>query len=363
MRVGVATELEEILGHYDIGELIDWERNDRGYVNTSYAVEVAARDEKRRYFLRKYKRGIQEQELRFEHSVISHLVEEGFGLVARVFQARDGETYVRRFEDEDDKEGVFYAVFDFLPGEDRYTCINPACSDREVEAAAAVLAQFHSVVFDFVPKGSRGEPKVVDLLPMIAENSARCETKNKNTVFDAYLLGNRNAVLDNIERTRRALGEKYQDLVHLVIHCDYHPGNLKFQNGGIVGLFDFDWCKIDARCFDVALAIFYFCAAWEEGKDGELDLDQAALFLRAYQDTLPKTQGLGPLSDVELKCLPYMMNASNLYVLNWAIEDFYGKDVDPQEYLMWLRHSVRVMRWLDYQENWKRLEKAIEVAA
>jgi len=360
MRADVAAELGVILGHYDIGELVDWERNDRGYVNISFAIETDAKGKRHRYFLRKYKRGIQERELRFEHSLINHLTERGFGLVARVFKTRDGETYVRRWEG---GEEVFYAVFDFLPGEDRYTWVNPGCSNQEVEDAAALLARFHNAVLGFTPAGERDEPRIIELLPTVGENVARSVARNKRTPFDAFLLEHARPIQENIADTLQALHAKgCRSVVHLVNHCDYHPGNLKFQNGEITGLFDFDWSKIDARCFDVALALFYFFAAWEQGRDGAFDLDQTGLFLRTYQRTLKDTPELDPMGDVELECLPHMVDASNFYVLNWTIEDFYAKEVDPEEYLIYLRHGVQVMEWLRDEENRSALRKAIASA-
>ena len=75
---------------------------------------------------------------------------------------------------------------------------------------------------------------------------------------------NLKTILSTIEQILYAFtfgiqGCEYKDLIHMVIHCDFHPGNLKFQNNAITGLFDFDWSKVDVRCFDVALAIIYFC--------------------------------------------------------------------------------------------------------
>ncbi len=89
MDDSVADELREILSHYDLGELVDCEKNERGFVNTSYAICMMAAGERRRFFLRKYKQGIGEEELRFEHSLIEHLVEAG-APVARIHHTRSG---------------------------------------------------------------------------------------------------------------------------------------------------------------------------------------------------------------------------------------------------------------------------------
>jgi homoserine kinase type II len=344
MRTNAASQPREIISrHYEIGELVDCEQLHLGYVNISYIIETVINDRKNKYFLRRYKKGIREEEVEFEHSVINHLVKKEFNLVARVINTRDGKTFVRQFEDGDDEgKDVFYAVFDFLPGEDKYTWFNPACSDEELQNAAAVLAQFHDAVSDLSPEGKRHEPKIIDLLPRIAENVDRYAKRA-------------------INRTLHAISDReYKQLVHQVIHCDYHPGNLKFQNGKITGLFDFDWSKVDARCFDVALAITYFCTTWEGQKDGDLQLNKAAAFLDDYQNTLrgshSHSQGVGPLSDTELEYLPHLISASNIYVLNWAIVDFYGNEVDPHKYLVYLQHCVHIMRWLEKEDNWANLE-------
>jgi len=215
----------------------------------------------------------------------------------------------------------------------------------------------------FAPAGERDEPRIIELLPIIGENVAKGAAKIKQTAFDACLLEHQQSIQKNVAGTLRALGvAECKEVVHLVNHCDYHPGNLKFRNGDITGLFDFDWSKIDARCFDVALAMLYFFADWGEGRDGAFDLDQAALFLKAYQRTLEGGPELAPMSDAELECLPHMINASNLYVLNWTIEDFYAREVDPEEYLIYLRHGVQVMRWLGDEGNWAALKRTIASA-
>jgi homoserine kinase type II len=358
MEADAAAQLEEILSdHYEIGRLVDYEQLHLGYVNVSYIIETVISGKKNKYFLRRYKKGIREEEVRFEHSIVKHLVKKDFNLVAGLTNTRDGKTFVKQFEGGED---VFYAVFDFLPGEDKYTWVNPACSDEDLRGSASVLAQFHNAVSDLNPEGKRYEPKISDLLPKIAENVQRYAREAGKTVFDACFLKNLGLILATIELTNRAIGgRECKETVHQVIHCDYHPGNLKFQSGEITGLFDFDWSKVDARCFDVALAITYFCTTWEGKQGGSLQLNKAAAFLNAYQNTLRTVPGAEPLSDVELKCLPYMIHASNIYVLNWTIEDFYSSEADPREYLIFLQHGVRTMRWLEDEKNRDRLEKTI----
>lgn len=59
----------------------------------------------------------------------------------------------------------------------------------------------------------------------------------------------------------------------LPIHGDYHQGNLKYQDSRVIGVFDFEWSKIDFRLFDLALPLVYFCACWEGPAAGSLNPD------------------------------------------------------------------------------------------
>lgn len=356
------SQLEEILAqHYNLGELVECQQLYLGYCNVSYVIWTEAAGEKERYFLRRYKTGIKAMEIEFEHSIINHLIERDFELVARILPTRDGSTFVERMEDDGNGvEPVFYAVFGYLSGEDRYTWVGPCCNRGELERSAAVLASFHNAVHGLAPSGRREEPYIVELLPAIAASVEQWASEAGETVFDAYFLKYLDRIRAAIESARQNITEQaYTGLVHQVIHCDYHPGNLKFHGKEITGLFDFDWSKIEARCFDVALALFYFTTTWEGDYDGQLRLDEVETFLHAYQETVRQGHPAGSLSEAELHMLPHMIGASNIYVLNWTLVDFYSKEVDPREYRVFLAHSVRLMQWLEDRDNWQRLVQTI----
>ena len=345
----------EILGHYDLGELVAFEKNERGFVNTSFAIETLADGVKTKRFFRKYKVGVKEEELLFEHSVIERLVAHGSPPVARLLKTREGKTFVMRTDAE---SPVFYAIFDFLTGDDRYTWVAPRCAHAELVSAARTLAQFHSAVSDLKPAGLRAEPRIADLLSQLSRDVTVFQSRSKHTAFDQCLIEHKDLIQESIAQTLGVLNEpEVRKLPQLVVHCDYHPGNLKFQGEQVSGLFDFDWSKIDARCFDVGLALWYFFAAWEGEHDGELRLELLEVFLKAYQEALLGIPGVGPMSPAELGYLPDMINAGNLYILNWTIQDYYHKDVDPQEYLVFLKHSVNFLKKFTLEHKQSILER------
>jgi homoserine kinase type II len=344
-------------GHYAVGALKEAQQLTRGYVNVSYVLTMEAEGQLTKYFLRKYKQGTQEPEIRFEHSLIGHLLENNFHLVAGLIPTKQGGTYLK---ERGEAGATFYALFDYLSGEDRYTWDNPVCSDDELACSAVVLARFHQKAFDWVPQGKRVEPKIINLLPVIAKQASRRAEQVGDTPFDDYFLENLPMIQTAVKRTAHALQQKGdQDLVQCAIHCDYHPGNLKFTGREVTGLFDFDWSKIDFRCFDVALAMNYFCTPWGRDKDGQLDLRKAARFLGTYQDTLRGLGGIGAMGSAELDAFPAMIMASALYLAHWTLEDYYSAEADPEEYLVYLRHILRLMAWLEVGKNQQRLEEMI----
>lgn len=358
MATDPSTELRAVLAHYDLGSLVAWQRDRRGTVNVSYVTEIERAGHRKRYFLRRYAQGIREEEIRFEHGLIQHLANHGTCPVAQVHSTRSGATYFRRVDD----EGVasFYAVFDFLPGEDRYTWVGPRCSRGELRRAGALLAEFHRTASTFTPEGRRLEPKILELLAVIEDAWCAAPSKSRGTTFDREVQAHLEVVRRSIVETRAVLQQAAPALPECIIHCDYHPGNLRFEGPEISGLADFDWSKQDLRAFDVALAVWYFCVSWEGRADGRLRLAAAETFLRAYQSHLQSHPALAPLSAEEVRALPHLINAGNLYVLYWMLRDYWGKDVDPNEYLIYLRHSIAFVRWFASERNRERLRATLE---
>jgi homoserine kinase type II len=339
--------------YYDLGKLISVERNETGYVNISYDIETLRGGERKQYILRCYRQGTHENKIKFEHALMKELPERGFDLAPSVVVTKDGSTYA--IVPEKFAEGNWatcIAVFSYLLGEDRYSWDAPLCTSEELTNAAEVLALYHNTIFGWEGAGNWKEPRIIEQIPLMVKQW-RAHAKNAgNSVFDLYFAEHSNYLLETLKEsihypTRAA----YDTLPHLAIHGDYHPGNLKFLNRKISGLFDFDWAKMDARCFDVGLAITYFCSAWEGSEDGNLLLERVISFLDSYQKIeVEDGQELGPLTSPELENLPHMILASNAYVLDWAIGEFYTTHPDAEEYARYLQHGVRLMKWLG--ENW-----------
>ena len=334
---------------YDLGAVVRAERIFGGYCNASFGVWTRRDDGEHKYFVRKYNPAITEREVSFEHTLLTHIADHGFELASQVFPTRDGSTFVTRDEVVDGKDMTFFfAVFTMLEGEDKYSWIKNRVTDKEYDSGARVLAGYHHAAYGFRPgELAREQPPIMDFVPTWAESWQALVAGGGDTACDRYLREKLPRILE-VAAKGVDLRPQLEGLPVNPVHCDYHPGNLKWVDERGVGLFDFDWAKLDYRVFDVAQGICYFCTSWDGPDKGQLRLDKAAVFARGYQDEAARWAQPGVMSDRELAVLPRMIANANLYIFNWDITYFYGSpDSDVDEYLFYLTGQVECMEYIE----------------
>ena len=365
MATSITEKIQRIVeDRYDLGEFVGAREIHGGTINTSFLVRIAGNQKEiKPYFLREYNPTARESEIRFEHALLSHLRNSGFDLASVPIPAKDGTTYFRAPASSPVlRVDNFWALFDFLKGEDKYSWIETDLSDEEISSSADILARLHHHGANFTKPANtdRAQPPIMHFLPILKHNFAAfggaAHKSRSSELFKKYA-----HKIQSILDAGIAAPERYAGLLKIPIHCDYHPGNLKFENGKGVGLFDFDWSKIDFRVFDVALALFYFTAQWQGEGAGCLRLTPFRLFLNGYQETSTHLDRVGPMAPRELRALVPMLTYANLYVLNWSIIDFSEKaGADDDEYYTYIHHGIRVMEWIE--DNEKALIEVIREA-
>jgi homoserine kinase type II len=340
--------------HYALGELLDSEEIHGGYVNRSFAIRAKRNDSQLKYLLRRYNPAIAESEIRFEHALISYLKANGFDLAAGVIPSKTGGTYVKQERTIAGQTLTeFWAVFEFLEGQDRYTWVDTNVAPEDMISAAEVLADLHQAGQNFrtPPGAERNQPKINDFLSTFQQAYTTYTSKAGKTRFDQCFLQHRDHILSVVEQALIPEQDR-NSMPQIPVHCDYHQGNLKYEGSRVIGVFDFDWSKIDLRLFDVALALVYFCACWEGPAAGSLMLDKFELFLGSYNDRCSSKNSPGSLSRLEKAFLPSMLAAANLFVLHWTIVDFYNiENPDADEYMVYLNHGLKLMKWIEAQKD------------
>ncbi len=334
--------------NYDLGELTQVKDIFGGFCNRSYAVWMSANGRTQRYFLRLYNGNVIENEILFEHALLNHLRSNGFMLAAVIVPCRNGSTVVHTPLSEDPLGNTaLWGLFQFLEGEDEYSWTNTDLTDEEFVSAAEVLAQLHNCGHGFEkPEGAdRAQPPIMKFIPNFKDTYAHFLNQAVNRRCDRLFKDNFESICTALDKS--ASQKRFREMPKIPIHCDYHPGNLKYCAGKCSGIFDFDWSKIDYRLFDVALGLVYFTSIWNGAATG-LRQDKFTLFLSAYNQACRQSVHMEPLIDQERACLVDMLSIANLYVLNWDLVDFYTLSApDDEEYGKFSEHNIGLMHWIE----------------
>ncbi|HZK83658.1 MAG TPA: phosphotransferase [Desulfosporosinus sp.] len=341
----IRNQIVEALQDYDLGIVTAVYEIFGGYVNRSFGIVMEKNGTNYEYYVRKYKYGIAKTEILLEHSMIDYSKAHGLDITAGLIRTKDGITFVKKVEG---TKEIFFAVYEFLQGDDLYTWDNPALNDAEYASAAEVLATFHNAARNFNPNGLvRVEPKIMELLTNLPEKYKTLGQVDIDTKFHRYFKSKLNSILKVIESSLIP-NHILEKMPYSPCHNDFHAGNLKFANSKVVGIFDFDWSKIDHRLSDVTLALTYLCSSWQDEQDGVLLIDKCAIFIKSYQRKLLELGGLEPLNAVEIEYLPMMIAAANIYLINWDVAAYYaGTNLNEYEYIAYLQHNVRLMHWIE----------------
>lgn len=353
--MGLATEIiyRLIEENYDLGQVTRIKEVTGGYCNKSYALWMSTGDHSHRYFLRLYNPVVIENEILFEHALLRHLRSKGFSLAAAIVGCRNGDTLVETPPPENHRgTRAFWALFEFLEGEDKYSWTQTNLTDKEFISAAEILADLHHCGHGFKkpPGADRAQPRIMEFLPTFKNTFDALLTKAEDRRCDRLIKENYSPICEALD-SAVSFDVSFQGMPQIPIHCDYHPGNLKFSNEKVVGIFDFDWSKIDYRLFDVALALVYFTSDWNDPATG-LRPDKFSLFLSTYHQACRHLPHINPMTEQEHRYLVPMLSIANLFVLNWELVDFYDTaEPDDNMHFGFIAHNIGLLQWIASNED------------
>lgn len=220
--------------------------------NTHWSVRAGGE----RYVLRRYGTHRDLPQVQWEHDLLGRVTERGWPVACAIGQAVA-------------VDGRFYSLFPFIDG----SRMRGRDEDQR-RRCGRVLAELHIDVADLEVDPRPGKPKIWEFSPdPIVENgdALRSALGDRDAaVFAQHAV----AVADDFER----LG--VGDFPRSITHGDLAAWNLRFQDGKLSALYDFDSADVDALAADVACA-----------RRGYHDV-----FVEGYLDVLP-------LSDEELGAL------------------------------------------------------------
>ncbi|MDR2388041.1 MAG: phosphotransferase, partial [Deltaproteobacteria bacterium] len=354
----IRAQIKEVVeNNYDLGEVLEVYEIFGGYVNRSFGVTVTKDGKLEDYFVRKYKAKFNTEanpdDILYEHNLINYCLNNGLKEAAKVYLSKNGTTMVSLVDKDETGKDLkrYFAVYDYLEGEDKWTWVNNENSPQEFRNIGALQARFHLYGQGFDPgKLTKAEPKIQFLLPSFVDLFSKLASRNlPDSIFHAFFNSKLPKIIETIKKNQIP-DEAFAKMPEAPIHADLHAGNVKWVGENCTGIFDFDWSKIEVRLFDIAFALIYCCSSWRPETDGHLRLDDCQCFLEGYNNQLKQLKGLEPLNETEKKYFPEMMAAGCQYLINWCTNLYFYEDpelVNDYEALYYLLHITRLMDWIE----------------
>lgn len=288
-------ELDTVLSHYAVGALTAPPESGGGTANANMTLET----ETGKYFLKRRnpKYSVQSY-VAFDHRLMEHLAPFRLGTPLAAL-SKEGKRWLTIGES-------VYELYPYQPGD-----AHNRFSQQQIASAGRRLAEFHQAARRFHPPSGKEWARYQDPAK-IREGLQTCRTALQARLTPADF-----AYLEvQVSRLEREFPDpRYHALPKLVVHGDYHPGNLKFVGSEVSGVFDLDWATVQPRVLDLADGVFLFAG------DRATDIDAA--------DIVSLTQTWTP--SVERSCL--------------FLDAYRQIETITQEERAVLNHMVRA-RWL-----------------
>lgn len=333
--INMEYELCKVLSKYPIGEFGEIEPLNLGTANKSFLINAGNQKYVIRSRNKKYSSDIW---INFEIEYLKHLWHKKISVPFPIMNI-DGLYYTRT------EESVFQ-VLPYIEG-GNFDCNSLA----DIAEGGAFLGKLHTVVSDFHPLQPKDLPrydcptkilKAIDhTIETHKENINNEEKKALNFIRDQVI-----QILDFMP------DDEYHNLPKLVIHGDYHPANVKYSNGKICGLFDFDWISEQPRLRDIIDGLIYFSSIRSENiasgdilslvRGYTLDIPRSKVFLKRYIENISK-----PLTKNEFK---YMLCLIKSRLMHSRVQAL-AKIPKERAVEMLTTGIIEPLRWLDENQN------------
>lgn len=287
-------ELAIVMSHYEVGIIESIKEFSRG---SRRAPKLLVTTDRGTFLLKRRARGKDDPfKVAFSHALQLYLASQQFPLPHLIGTKTENNSMLQY-------NGLVYELFEYIPG---------TGYDNSLEStyeAAKVLALYHKLLRSYTPEfeaphGSYHANKTIvtgfEQLPVTLSRSDRMRE-----VSDEQVLG-----------TVKYLGEIYQQASDKVeqmglsrwpmqiTHCDWHPGNMLFQQHRVVAVIDYDAARLQQRVIDLANGALQFSiiggsddpTKWPE----YVDESRFKRFIRGYDD-------VDVISTAELDVLPWLM--------------------------------------------------------
>lgn len=189
--------------------------------------------------LRRYAKGRSKADVDYELKVLDRLQQAGWAVASAETDSLQHGEYV-------------WCAFRYCPGRSR-TPRTPEGIRSEQRARGRLLAELHQDTTRFVDLGQRdGWERLEEVLQ---ERTTGPSLEQLLQGFAKTHPEEASIFRWHAKRARNIFQElRAQDLPGIVIHGDFAPWNIRYKNGKLSGIFDFDLCHLNHRVADFALS-------------------------------------------------------------------------------------------------------------
>jgi len=270
-------ELSEVLEHYDLGAILRIDEQRKG---SRRAPKVLITSDDGRFLLKRRARGRDHPlKVAFAHAVQEYLAENDFPLARLVRTVDDDDTMVIIND-------LIYEMFEVVSGE-RY--------DHSLEATASagrVLGRFHQLMEDYESEwepARRGYHDANVVRSNLNEMPASIGKDDSVIGKETELLVTVSTLYELYENAAERIDEAgYFDWPDQIVHCDWHPGNILFEESRVVAVMDYDSLHILPAVTDLANGALQFSIIGGNSDPrlwpAELDVKRFRHFVHSYRE-------------------------------------------------------------------------------
>ncbi|MGI9015404.1 MAG: phosphotransferase enzyme family protein [Phycisphaerales bacterium] len=288
-------ELATVLSHYDIGIIERLREYPRGS-RRSPKVRILTRTGE--YLLKRRSPAQNPYRVAFSHRLQLHLADSGFPVARLIGTRSDNNSMVQQ-------DNFVYEMFEYVRGQ--FFC----ASNRESQYAGFTMGRLHGLlaaheIIYNPPEGTyHAAPGIFKHIAAIPQAVTTVDVDADEADLLATCAYLRNAYEQAVAHVDAAGFNTWQKSV---IHGDWHPGNLLFNDAHkVIAVLDFDSARLEHRTADLANGALQFAMligdtddplTWPDG----LASERLRAFVRGY-DQAARVK----LSDAELSVLPWLI--------------------------------------------------------
>ncbi|MFP4106047.1 MAG: phosphotransferase [Phycisphaerae bacterium] len=284
-------ELSTCLSHYDIGIIRSIKEFPRG---SSRSPKVLIESDRGRFLFKRRARGKDDlSKVAFTHQIQLSLAAQNFPL-PHLIGTRPDNNSVLIIEDR------IYEMFEYIHGGGYDGSLQSTYNSGKI------LALYHKLLTDFrsdyqPPTGSYHNAEAIHNAIRTTVRSLPMDVRPPTDVLTGTVQGLEDAYRHCSERVEQ-LGLNEWEMQ--IVHGDWHPGNMLFQERSVVAVIDYDAARLQQPVIDYANGALQFSiiggsedpAKWPD----YLDESRFKRFIRGYDS-------VKVISVAELKAVPYLM--------------------------------------------------------